>query len=79
MLIFLKGEPGFIGPQGEPGLPGLPGTKVSGVFFFSFLSEFFGVMYFQSIMLKEMWGYLYYLDDHIFLPHREPKQPILYY
>jgi len=26
--MFLKGEPGFIGPQGEPGLPGLPGTKV---------------------------------------------------
>lgn len=29
MFSFLKGEPGFIGPQGEPGLPGLPGTKVS--------------------------------------------------
>ena len=28
-IFFLKGEPGFIGPQGEPGLPGLPGTKVS--------------------------------------------------
>lgn len=41
MPIFLKGEPGFIGPQGEPGLPGLPGTKVSGVFIPSFLSEFF--------------------------------------
>lgn len=26
--MLLKGEPGFIGPQGEPGLPGLPGTKV---------------------------------------------------
>lgn len=38
---FLQGEPGFIGPQGEPGLPGLPGTKVSGVFFLSFLSDFF--------------------------------------
>lgn len=39
MSIFLKGEPGFIGPQGEPGLPGLPGTKVSGVLFPSFLSQ----------------------------------------
>lgn len=27
-VCFLKGEPGFLGPQGEPGLPGLPGTKV---------------------------------------------------
>lgn len=27
-MVFFKGEPGFIGPQGEPGLPGLPGTKV---------------------------------------------------
>lgn len=25
---FFQGEPGFLGPQGEPGLPGLPGTKV---------------------------------------------------
>lgn len=24
----MQGEPGFLGPQGEPGLPGLPGTKV---------------------------------------------------
>lgn len=39
-LSFSKGEPGFIGPQGEPGLPGLPGTKVSGVFPF-FISEIF--------------------------------------
>lgn len=28
-ILSFKGEPGFIGPQGEPGLPGLPGTKVS--------------------------------------------------
>lgn len=42
MPIFLKGEPGFIGPQGEPGLPGLPGTKVNVAFFPSFLSEIFG-------------------------------------
>ena len=41
MPIFLKGEPGFIGPQGEPGLPGLPGIKVNVVFFPSFLSENF--------------------------------------
>lgn len=26
--FFAQGEPGFLGPQGEPGLPGLPGTKV---------------------------------------------------
>lgn len=26
--ILFQGEPGFLGPQGEPGLPGLPGTKV---------------------------------------------------
>ena len=29
--MLFKGEPGFIGPQGEPGLPGLPGTKVRAV------------------------------------------------
>ena len=38
--FFFKGEPGFIGPQGEPGLPGLPGTKVSRVFSPSFLKNF---------------------------------------
>lgn len=27
-LLYLQGEPGFLGPQGEPGLPGLPGLKV---------------------------------------------------
>lgn len=39
MPISFKGEPGFIGPQGEPGLPGLPGTKVSRPLFPSFFSE----------------------------------------
>lgn len=39
MPIFLKGEPGFIGPQGEPGLPGLPGTKVSRPLCPSFFSD----------------------------------------
>lgn len=28
---LFQGEPGFLGPQGEPGLPGLPGTKVGDI------------------------------------------------
>lgn len=63
--FFLKGEPGFIGPQGEPGLPGLPGTKVSGVFSPSFLSEKF---------LWHIFSPFCYSGDQIVLPNRELNQ-----
>lgn len=62
MLIFFKGEPGFIGPQGEPGLPGLPGTKVSRP-----LSPLLSCKI-CLIPTERKVGGLHCLDGHIFLP-----------
>lgn len=64
MPISFKGEPGFIGPQGEPGLPGLPGTKVSRPLFPSFFSEICAI----PAEKEKVEGLFHCFGGHIFLP-----------
>lgn len=64
MPISFKGEPGFIGPQGEPGLPGLPGTKVSRPLFPSFFSEICAT----PAEKEKVEGLFHCFGGHIFLP-----------